>query len=76
MSDNARPSKNPAALLVVWVAAQPTPHYFAAVANELNATKLDGEANLFERGPHVSITHFAYFKPPMNAFLVELNVNN
>lgn len=55
-----------------WATAKPERGDYATVFNELNAMKLVGEASVFERGPHVPITHMGYFKPPMDAFLTEL----
>lgn len=52
--------------------AKPTKGDYAAVVTDINATKLVGEATVFEREPHVPITHLAYFKPNKDAFLVEL----
>lgn len=55
-----------------WAGAKPARHDYAAVVTELNASKLVGEGSVFERGPHVPITHLGYFKPPVDAFLSEL----
>lgn len=38
--------------------------------------RLVGEASVFERGNHVPITQYAYFKPPMDAFAVELKARD
>ncbi|PXF40470.1 hypothetical protein BWQ96_09819 [Gracilariopsis chorda] len=75
MSDSAN-SSAPAALRGMWATAKPTGHDFAAVVNELNAAKLVGEGSVFQRGPYVPITHMAFFKPPMDAFTVELKTKD
>lgn len=38
----------------------------------MNAAKIVGEASVFERGPHVPITHMGYFKPNLDAFAVQI----
>lgn len=55
-----------------WSVGKTTKVEYADVVQELNATKLVGEASVFERGPHFPVTHMAYFKPVTDAFLVEL----
>lgn len=45
---------------------------YSQVVEALNANKLFREVSIFERGPHVPVTHMAYLKPLMDAFLVEL----
>lgn len=61
-----------ASLCAAWAAAKPTRYDYATVVNEMNASKLCGEESIFERGPHVPIAHMEKFKPPTDAFLVEL----
>ena len=75
MSDNNESPKTPA-LRAMWATSEPTRHDFAAVVNEIIAAKLVGEGRVFERGPYVPITHLAYFKPPMDAFAVELKTKD
>ena len=72
MTDKAGSSDLTSELQEKWAVAKPTKVDFAAVVTDINATKLVGEASVFERGPHLPITHMAYFKPNMDAFLVEL----
>lgn len=55
-----------------WAVSKPTRTYFAAVVTDINATQLLGEASVLERGPNVPIMNMSYFKPNMDAFLVEL----
>lgn len=76
MSDDNDTSANTAALLGMWATAKPTRHDYTAVVSEMNAVKLVGEGSVFERGPHVPITHMEYFKPPMDAFAVELKTKD
>ena len=75
MSDNDESPKTPA-LHAMWATSEPTWHDFAAVINEINAAKLVREGSIFEQGPYVPITHMASFKPPMDAFAVELKTKD
>lgn len=59
-------------LRALWTTVKPTRHDFAAVVNDLNSLKLVGEASVFDRGAHVPITHMAFFKAPIDAFLTDL----
>lgn len=60
------------AMVAAWKAGKPTRRDYADVASELTSLKLVGEGSIFERGPHVPITHMGYFKPPPDAFLSDL----
>lgn len=76
MSDETPPTDHTAALRGMWATAKPTRHDYAAVVGEMNAAKLAGDGSVFERGHHVPITHMAYFKPPMDAFVAELKTKD
>lgn len=75
MTDNDD-SSTLSALRAMWATAKPTWHDYDAVVNELNGAKLVGNGSVFERGPHVPIGHMAYFKPPMDAFAVDLKAKD
>lgn len=55
-----------------WAIAKPEGRDYATAVTELNSARLVGEGGIFDRGPHVPITHMGYFKPPQDAFLNEL----
>lgn len=59
-----------------WNTVNPTKMDYANVVNQLNASKLVGEASVFKRGTHVPITHMEYFKPNMDAILTQLKSNH
>lgn len=61
---------------VSWATAKPTRNDYAVVVNDINAAKLVGEGSAFERGPHVPVTHFGYFKPPIDAFITDLKAKD
>lgn len=61
-----------ASACAAWKTLPPTRPDYAAVVTLMNANKLVGEASVFERGPHVPVTHMGYFRPPTDAFQVEL----
>lgn len=42
-----------------WLTVKPTCHDYAAVVTEFNDSKLVGKGSVFERGPHVLITHLS-----------------
>ena len=50
----------------------PSRRDYGDVVAELSSLKLVGEGSIFERGPHVPVTHMGYFKPPADAFVSEL----
>lgn len=73
----AAPVPNAAALLrAAWATLKPSRRDFGAVVTELNASRLVGEGGIFERGPHVPVTHMGYFKPPTDAFFTELRAKD
>lgn len=73
MSDQGNPSDDGCkGLRALWAASKPTRHDYAAVVNEINSLKLVGEASVFDRGPHVPITHLSFFKAPVDAFATDL----
>ena len=45
---------------------------YGDLVSELSSLKMVGEGSVFEREPHVPVTHMGYFKPPAEAFLSEL----
>lgn len=49
---------------------------YVDVAWELNASKLVGEDRVLEKGTHVPIKHMEYFKPNMDALIIELKAKN
>ena len=55
-----------------WAAVTPKRSDYASVVAEIQAAKALGDSGCFERGPHVPITHMGYFRPPNDAFLIEL----
>lgn len=56
----------------VWATVKPERRDFGAVVTELNSARLVGEGGIFERGPHVLVTHMGYVKPPLDAPFMEL----
>lgn len=64
------------AVRTAWLTGKPVRRDFGAVITELNSAKLVGEGSVFERGPHVPVTHLNYFKPPDDAFLSELKLKD
>ena len=60
------------AVRAAWESAVPSRRDYGDVVAELSSLKLVGEGSVFERGPHVPVTHMGYFKPPADAFVSEL----
>lgn len=58
-----------ASVRLSWATGASTRHDYGEVFSDLNALTLVGEAALFERWPHVPVTHMGYFNPPADAFL-------
>lgn len=56
----------------LWATTEPTRHDYVAVVSKRNALKLCGESSVFERGLDMPNPHMAFFKPPMDAFAVDL----
>lgn len=56
-----------------WAVAKHTKANYAAVVTDLNYSKLVGQVSVFQHGSNVPVTHMAYFKYKMDAFMVELN---
>lgn len=59
-------------LRAAWASVTPLRTDYAAIVAEIHAAQVMGDASCFTRGPHVSITHMGYFKPPNDAFVNEL----
>lgn len=59
-----------------WATGTPRRSDYGDVVSELNTLKLVGEGSVFERGPHVPVTHLGYFKPPTDAFLSDLKAKD
>lgn len=74
--DEAQSADSMSELRTRWSVAKPTRDNYANVVSDINATKLVGEASIFERGTHVTITHMGYFKHSTDAFLVELRLKD
>ena len=55
-----------------WAVSQLGRAQYAKVVQELNTIKMVGEGRIFDRGPHVPVTHMAYLKPPVYAFFTKL----
>lgn len=55
-----------------WGVAKPSRQDYGKEVTEVKASRLVGEGRVFERGPHVSVTHMGFFKPPSDALLTEL----
>lgn len=66
------PASSGGVTTAAWRTAKPVRQDYADVVVEMNSSRLVGEGGLFDRGPHVPITHMGYFKPPTDAFLTEL----
>ena len=49
---------------------------YGDVVAELSSLNLVGEGSVFERGPHVPVTHMGYFKPAADPFVSELRSRN
>lgn len=45
---------------------------YSTIVSEIHPAKVMDDASCFTRGPHLSITHMGYFKPPNDAFITEL----
>lgn len=60
------------ALRAAWESASPSRRDYGDVVAELSSLKLVGEGSVFERGPHVPVTHMGFFKPPADAFISDL----
>lgn len=71
-NDAISPAAPGAAVRAAWATAKPNRRDYGMVVTELNSSKLVGEGSIFERGPHVPVTHMKYFKPPADAFLADL----
>ena len=70
--DPPTPAAPGAALRIAWATLKPERRDYGEVVTGLNSLKLVGEGSVFERGPHVPVTHLGYFKPPADAFLADL----
>ena len=55
-----------------WRTTEPKREEFGKFVTEQNAMRSVGQGGVFERGAHVPVSHFGYFRPPLDAFLTKL----
>lgn len=60
----------------IWRTAEPNRMDYATVVGTMNANRLVGDANIFERAVHVPVTHMEYIKPNFDAILLDLKAKD